>query len=829
MRAVLAIFYAFLGGDVMSETLPGRLSGLPLLPLRGIVLFPHASTPLDVGRERSVRAVEQALASGGQLVLATQKDAAQETPSFEQIYHVGVLAVVKHSVRLPSGQLKVIVEAVARVRIVDLVSTDPHYTVDATVLTPAVDPASAERLDTLVQALLRQFERYVVVGRRLPGAVLPGVSSIDDPDRLADVIAAQLPTGLEKRQQLLEEVEIARRIETLIAVLAEELEIIELENRIQGRVREQIEKNQKEYMLREQLKAIRKELGEDDERTAEMDEYRERLKTVKLPKAARDRVEEELRRLERMPPASAEAVVVRTYLDWMLALPWKKRTKKAVHIDEARRILDADHYGLEKVKERILEFLAVQRMADKVRGPILCLAGPPGVGKTSLAKSVAKALGRRFVRISLGGVRDEAEVRGHRRTYVGAMPGKIIQALKQAGTANPVMLLDEVDKMASDFRGDPAAALLEVLDPEQNSSFADHYIEVPFDLSDVFFITTANVLAGIPAPLRDRMEIIQLAGYTEEEKLGIARHHLVPKQMEMHGLADEHLAFSDNALRQMIARYTREAGVRQLERTIAAVCRKVALEVVEGREGQARVTARNVEKYLGPPHFRRNEAEAQDQVGVATGLAYTQVGGDILAIEVSVLKGKGNLLLTGKLGEVMRESAQTAFSYVRSRHGQLGLLPHFHETADVHVHVPEGDVPKDGPSAGVAIAVALASALTGRPVSHEVAMTGEVTLRGRVLPIGGVKEKVLAAHRAGIRRVILPAENRHDLEEVPVQVRRSLDIRLVRHMDEVLRLALVQQVDEAERETAAALEGSPLLPPAERQPAPWLEQREQNV
>lgn len=813
----------------MSERVSGQLSGLPLLPLRGIVLFPHASAPLDVGRERSVRAVEHALAGGGHIVLATQKDASEEAPSLDQIYTVGVLAVVKHSVRLPSGQLKVIVEAVSRVRIDELTSTDPHYTVDVTELVPVVDPQAEESIDALVQALLRQFEKYVAVGKRLPTEVLAGVASISDPDRLADVIAAQLPTRVEKRQQLLEEVEVSERIETLCAILAEELEIIELENRIQARVRSQIEKNQKEYFLREQMKAIRTELGEDDERTAEVNQYRERMQAAKLPKAAKERVEEELKRLERMPPASAEAVVVRTYLDWMLALPWKKRSKKAVDIQEARRILDADHYGLEKVKERILEFLAVQRMANKLRGPILCLVGPPGVGKTSLARSVASALGRQFVRISLGGVRDEAEVRGHRRTYVGAMPGKIMQAIKQAKTANPVMLLDEIDKMAADFRGDPSAALLEVLDPEQNSTFSDHYIEVPFDLSDVFFITTANVLAGIPAPLRDRMEVIQLEGYTEEEKMGIARHHLVPKQREMHGLTEEHVDISGNALRKMISGYTREAGVRQLERNIAAICRKVALEVVEGKNSTARITARNLEKYLGAPRFRRNEAEGEDQVGVATGLAYTQVGGDILAIEVSVLKGKGSLLLTGKLGDVMRESAQTAFSYVRSRHRQLGLMPNFHESTDIHVHVPEGAVPKDGPSAGVAIAVALASALTGRPISREVAMTGEVTLRGRILPIGGVKEKVLAAHRAGIRRVILPEENLRDLDEVPVQVRRSLDIHLVRHMDEALQLALVAPEIAAERESAAALDTAPVLAQDEAASGPWLEQKEQNV
>lgn len=807
----------------MTEAVTEPIGVLPLLPLRGLVLFPHAAAPLEVGRERSVHAVEQALANGGRLVLAAQKDPGLDIPSDSDIYSVGVLAVIKHSIKLPSGQLKVVVEGLSRVRIDAFNSTEPAFTVSTTPLEASSDQSASDGMHALIQATLRQFEQYVTAGKRIPSEVLVTVSGIDDPDRLADSIAAPLPVRVEKRQELLEIVEPAQRLEAICTVLAEELEIIEIERRIQSRVRSQMEKAQKEYYLREQVKAIQKELGEDDERTAEVKEYKKRIKDAKLPKAPKERVEQELSRLERMPLASAESGVVRTYLDWMLSLPWSQHTKDVVDIAGAKEVLDADHFGLEKVKERILEFLAVRHMADKLRGPILCLVGPPGVGKTSLAKSVARALGRKFVRLSLGGVRDEAEIRGHRRTYVGAMPGKIIQAMRQAGSANPVILLDEVDKMSTDFRGDPSSALLEVLDPEQNSTFSDHYIEVPFDLSDVFFVTTANVLGAIPGPLRDRMEVIQIAGYTEEEKLGIARHHVVPKQLNMHGLTDEHLTLSDNAIREVIRSYTREAGVRHLERNVGKICRKVALEVVQGSQRSSGVTARTVEKYLGAPQFRHNEAEAEDQVGIATGLAYTQVGGDILSIEVTVLKGKGSLTLTGKLGDVMRESAQAAFTYVRSRHAQLGLDSGFHETCDIHIHVPEGAVPKDGPSAGVAMAVAIASALTGRPVAHDVAMTGEITLRGRILAIGGVKEKVLAAHRAGVKRVILPKENQRDLDEVPLPVRRALEFHLVNHMDEALLHALVGPSRATRRESAAAGDGPAYVPAPNDPVQPWIE------
>lgn len=805
----------------MSEAISGARSDYPFLPLRGVVLFPHAAVPLEVGRERSVRAVEQAVADEGYIVLATQKDPKVDVPSVDEVYQVGVLAVVKKSVRMPSGQLKVVVEATRRVRIDSISDNEAHFTAQVTPLTPSGVVRDPAKRRALVQATLRELEKYITVGKRLSSEVLVTLAGVEEIDRLGDLISMHLPVSVPKRQELLELVEPEERLEHICVLIGEELEIAQIQERVQARVRAQMEKNQKEYYLREQMKAIQKELGEDDERAAEVNEYRERMETAKLPKAAKERVEHELKRLERMPQASAEGVVVRTYLDWLLSLPWSKRSRDRTDIERARQVLDADHYGLEKVKERILEFLAVRKMADKLRGPILCLVGPPGVGKTSLAKSVARALERKFVRLSLGGVRDEAEIRGHRRTYIGAMPGKILQAMRQAGTRNPVLLLDEVDKMSGDFRGDPSSALLEVLDPEQNHTFADHYIEIPFDLSDVFFITTANVLAAIPGPLRDRMEVIELSGYTEEEKVGIARHHVVPKQLKMHGLTEEHLSISEAAIREMIRGYTREAGVRQLERNVGKVCRKVALEVVEGSERPAQITARNIERYLGVPLYRHNLAEVQDQVGTATGLAYTQVGGDILPIEVTVLQGKGSLTLTGKLGEVMRESAQAAFTYVRSRYAQLGLDPGFHETCDIHVHVPEGAIPKDGPSAGVAIAVALASALTGRPVARDVAMTGEITLRGRILPIGGVKEKVLAAHRAGIKRVVLPKENRRHLEEVPVSVRKSMAFHLVEHMDEALFHAI--RAPEGVLEETAAAQDAPVFTADDEPTRPWAE------
>lgn len=807
---------------------PGLQDGLPLLPLRGLIVFPHMIAPLEVGRPRSLGAIERAMATDRRIVLAAQKDPKTDSPQPNEIFSIGVLAEVKQLHKAPGGPAKVIVEGVERVRIDAFLEQEPHYMVQASALEESAETDSPE-VRALMQTTIRQLVRYTEQSKKIPKEILATLDGVDAPGRLADMVAAQLSVEFDERQGLLERISPTDRLERVCVLIAQELEIVGIERRIHGRVRRQMEKAQKEYYLREQMKAIQKELGEKDERTAEVERLEERLEKAKLPKAAKEKVEHELSRLRRMPPTAAESVVVHSYIDWMLSLPWSRSRKETVDVHRAEHILNEDHYGLERVKERILEFLAVRQLAQKAKGPILCLVGPPGVGKTSLAKSVARALDRKFVRFSLGGVRDEAEIRGHRRTYVGAMPGKLIQAMREAGTRNPVILLDEVDKMSMDFRGDPSAALLEVLDPEQNHAFGDHYIEVPFDLSDVFFITTANVLPAIPRPLQDRMEVIHIPGYTEEEKCAIAEQYALPRQLERHGLSSGGLRISSGAIQEVVRSYTREAGVRQMERHLATICRKAALEFAKGNERQVQVTLRNLDRFLGPPKFRHNRAEQEDRVGLATGLAYTDVGGDILSIEVTVVKGKGNLLLTGKLGEVMRESAQAAYSYLRSRHVQLGLNEQFHELVDIHVHVPEGAIPKDGPSAGVAIAVALASAFTGRVVSRHVAMTGEITLRGRVLPIGGVKEKVLAAHRAGIKTVLLPEENAKDLEEIPQQVRKSLEIVMLSHTDEALLRAL-GPLAEVEREAAAAGEpprSAPFLPAGNQEFVPWAEESAQ--
>jgi len=642
-----------------------------------------------------------------------------------------------------------------------------------------------------MRAAVDRFEEYIRMGKKVSPETAVSIVSVDEPGRLADLIASHVGFKVEDKQALLETVDVKERLEKLIEILSREIEILDLERKITLRVKKQMEKTQKEYYLREQMKAIQKELGEKDEHLAETEELRQRIAEAHFPKEVEEKALKEVERLEKMPPMVAEAVVVRNYLEWLLALPWHKTTRDRLNLEVAERILDEDHYGLEKVKERILEYLAVRKLATKMKGPILCFVGPPGVGKTSLARSIARALGRKFVRISLGGIRDEAEIRGHRRTYVGALPGRIIQGMRQAGTKNPVFLLDEVDKMSSDFRGDPSAALLEVLDAEQNHSFSDHYIEVPFDLSKVMFITTANVEYNIPRPLLDRMEVIKISGYTEEEKVKIAQLHLIPKQLKEHGLKPHHLQISENAVREIIRKYTREAGVRNLEREIATICRKTAKEVVKDENYQARVSAGNLASYLGIPRYHYGTAEKENVVGVATGLAWTETGGEVLNVEVSVLKGKGNITLTGKLGEVMKESAQAAFTYVRSRSQELGIPEDFYEKVDIHVHVPEGAIPKDGPSAGITMATAIASALTGRPVNCSVGMTGEITLRGRVLPVGGIKEKVLAAHRAGIKTVILPLENKKDLEEIPANVKRKLKFVFVENMDQVLQEALL--------------------------------------
>ncbi len=771
-----------------------NLLELPLLPLRGVIVFPYLIIHLDVGREKSVSALEEAMVNNRLIVLAAQHQAKTDDPEPKDIYKLGTLAEVKQLLKLPDGTLRVLVEGLSRVQVKDYLQKDPHYRV--AVAKVEEDVVKNPELEALMRTTCFQFEQYIKNSKRIQPEVLASVSNIEEPGRLADVIASHLNLKVEDKQALLEAISPRERLEKLYGILVNELEIIEMERKIHLRVRKQMEKTQKEYYLREQMKAIQKELGEKDERMAEADELRARVEEQELPEEVRERALKEIDRLEKMPPMVAEAAVVRNYLDWLLSLPWNIYTEDHLDLERAEQILNEDHYGLDKVKERILEFLAVRKLTQNLKGPILCLVGPPGVGKTSLARSVARAMDRKFIRFSLGGVRDEAEIRGHRRTYVGAMPGKIIQCMRQVASKNPVLLLDEIDKMSMDFRGDPSAALLEVLDPEQNNAFGDHYLEVPFDLSQVFFITTANTTYNIPRPLLDRMEIIQIAGYTEDEKMEIAKNHLIPKQLKEHGLDKEQLVLTDAALTEVIRSYTRESGVRNLERELAAVCRKTARQLVSNQVSRVRVGKQNLHKYLGIPKFRYGLKEEDDRIGVATGLAWTEVGGDILTIEVSAVKGKGELLLTGKLGEVMRESAQAAVSYIRSRAGAFGIDENFYENTDLHIHVPEGAIPKDGPSAGITMATAVVSALSGVPVRSDVAMTGEITLRGRVLPIGGLKEKVLAAHRAGISTVIIPRDNQKDMEEIPAPVARKLRFVLVEEMDAVLKEALADAAAE---------------------------------
>jgi len=764
---------------------------LPLLPLRGILVFPYMVIHLDVGREKSIAAIDQAMISDRIICLATQKDAQIDEPTPEDIYDVGTIAEIKQLLKLPGGTLRVLVEGLQRAKIKKYIEMEPFFRVEVTPSHDEVEKTS--EIQALTRSLIYQFEQYVKLSKRIPPETAVTVVNLEEPGRLADVVASHLTLKIEDKQRILEALDVKKRLEILLEILARELEIVEIERRINLRVRKQMEKTQKEYYLREQLKAIQRELGEKDERVAEGEEYREKIKEAKLPQEVEEKALKEVEKLEKMPPMAAEATVVRNYLDWLLALPWNRRTKDRLDIKLAEQILEEDHYGLEKVKSRILEYLAVRKLAKKMKGPILCFVGPPGVGKTSLAKSIARALERKFVRISLGGVRDEAEIRGHRRTYVGALPGRIIQGMRNAGSQNPVFLLDEIDKMSMDFRGDPSAALLEVLDPEQNNSFSDHYIELPFDLSHVMFITTANNLYAIPRPLLDRMEVIHIPGYTEEEKLAIAEKYLLPKQIKEHGLKPKNLKISSNTLLKIIREYTRESGVRNLERQIASLCRKAAKEIVTKNVEEVKITVSNLEQYLGIPKYRYGIAEAEDEVGVATGLAWTEVGGDVMFIEVSVLKGNGKLYLTGKLGEVMKESAQAGFSYIRSKAKELGIEENFHEKYDIHIHVPEGAIPKDGPSAGITMATAMVSALSGQKVRKDVAMTGEITLRGKVLPIGGLKEKILAAKRAGIKTIIIPHENRKELEEIAPQVKRGLKFILVKQMDEVLEEALIRE------------------------------------
>ena len=764
---------------------------VPLLPLRDIIVFPHMVVPLFVGREKSIAALEDAMAKDKDILLAAQKKAKTNEPAPEDIFEIGTLGTILQLLRLPDGTVKVLVEGKKRARIRRYAVNEKFFMVEAEEV-DEVNDRNVE-VEALVRSVHATFEAYVKLNKRIPPEMLMSVATIDDPARLADTIVAHLSLKLNDKQAILEEQSAARRLEKLYELMQGEIEILQVEKKIRTRVKKQMEKTQKEYYLNEQMQAIQKELGERDEFKSELQELDEKIKTKKMSKEAIAKVKKELRKLKMMSPMSAEATVVRNYIDWILSLPWYEYSKDKLDINEAEKVLNDDHYGLKKPKERILEYLAVQAMVEKMKGPILCFVGPPGVGKTSLGKSIAKALGRKFVRISLGGVRDEAEIRGHRRTYIGALPGKIIQSLKKAGSGNPVFLLDEVDKMSTDFRGDPSSALLEVLDPEQNHSFADHYLDLDYDLSKVMFICTANTLHNIPAPLQDRLEIIRIAGYTDLEKLSIAQKYLVPKQKEQNGLEKVDITFSRKALLELAHRYTKESGVRGLEREVATLCRKVAKDVLRtgALDAKVRITTKRVHKLLGQPRYRYGMTEERDEIGLVTGLAWTEVGGELLQTEATVIPGKGKLILTGKLGDVMQESAQAAMSYVRSRAERFGLDKKFADTVDVHIHVAEGAVPKDGPSAGVTMATAMVSALTRIAVRKDVAMTGEITLRGRVLPIGGLKEKAMAAHRGGVKMILIPKDNEKDIREIPLKIRRELTIIPVEHVDEVLRHALV--------------------------------------
>jgi ATP-dependent Lon protease len=762
---------------------------IPLLPLRGILVYPTMVLHLDVGREKSIQALENAAIDDNIVFLVMQKDVNIDEPHKDDLYPIGTLAKVKQMLKLPNNTVRVLVEGLHRAEIQELLEEEDVTNAAVRILED--EEAGDLEEKALMRSLLEQFDEYIKLSKKISNEVFATVADIDEPGRLADLISSHLPLKTKEKQEILAITNIKERLQTLIALIQDEQELLNLEKKIGQRVKRSMERTQREYFLREQMKAIQKELGDKEGKGGEVEELRDKIENSGMPNETKQAALRELDRYEKLPASSAESGVIRNYIDWLLSLPWTEATEDILDIERAEGILDEDHFGLEKVKERVLEYLAVQQLTRSLKGPILCLVGPPGVGKTSLARSIARSLNRNFVRISLGGVRDESEIRGHRRTYVGAMPGRIIQGMKKAKTINPVFLLDEIDKMSSDFRGDPSAALLEVLDPEQNHNFSDHYIEEPYNLSKVMFIATANTLSSIPGPLLDRMEVISIAGYTELEKVHIASDHLLPKQVQEHGLSKGKLQVREDALLDIIRYYTREAGVRALERQLATVCRKAAKILVTEDRKRIVVTEKSVVEFLGKKRFRYGEAEHQDQVGVATGLAYTAAGGDTLAIEVSLYPGKGKLILTGKLGDVMKESAQAAFSYIRSRAAELHIDPDFHEKNDIHIHVPEGAVPKDGPSAGITMATALISALTGRPVSREVGMTGEITLRGRVLPIGGLKEKSLSAHRAGLKKVIIPADNEKDLDDIPESVKENLTFVPVSHLDEVLKHALV--------------------------------------
>ena len=766
------------------------LESYPLIPLRNIVVFPRMIVPLFIGRDRSVQAMQKALDKDKLLVLATQKNEEIEDPDPDSIYSTGSLVEIVQVLKLPDETTKLLVEGLNRVSVDNYLQKEPFYKVSVDILHD-LDKELTE-VKSLANIMVEQFETYVKLNKKIPAETLMSIVNIDDPGRLADLIASYLILKTPEKQSILELNSIVERCKKINEFLTRENELLEVEKKIHVRVKDQIEKVQREYYLKEKMKAIQDELGAEEELIPEVVEYKNKIKKAKMTEEAENKANKELNRLAKMPGTTAESGVIRTFLDWLIELPWQKKTRETIRIKEVKKILDEDHYGLKKVKERVLEYFAVFKLTKKIQGSILCFTGPPGVGKTSIARSIARAMGRKFANISLGGIRDEAELRGHRRTYVGSMPGRIIQSLQKVNSKNPVILLDEIDKMNTDFRGDPAAALMEILDPEQNKSFSDHYLEVSFDLSDILFICTANNLYNIPGPLRDRMEIIEITGYTEDEKVAIASEYVIPKQIKKHGLSKNSLVFTEESIRAIIYEFTKEAGVRHLEQLIAKICRKTARMIVERKEKKIKTNVSNVKKFLGIPKYLRNKKEKEDQIGVATALAWTEMGGSTLPIEVSVLRGKGNLIITGQLGDVMKESAKAALSYVRSKIERLKIDQSFYRKNDIHIHIPEGAVPKDGPSAGITLATALASALSGLPVDRNIAMTGEITLRGRVLPIGGLKEKALAAFSTGVQTIIMPEENKKDLEEIPRNIRKKMKFVLAKHMDKVLEVALKQ-------------------------------------
>jgi len=770
---------------------------IPLLPLRDVVVFPHMIVPLFVGREKSIAALESAMKYEKGIFMVAQKNAKKDDPAEEDIYRTGTIGIIIQLLRLPDGTVKVLVEGKSRGAIEEYLKNDDFFLVKVNDIEDIDDDPNDVRKQALMRSIKESFELYLKLSKKVHVEMMGTIAAIEDPSKLADVVVTHLNVKLEDKQKIIEIYNIGERLESIYSLMLSEIEILQVEEKIKRRVKKQMEKTQKDYYLNEQMRAIQKEMGEKDDFKNEIADLEKRLKQKKLSEEATKKVRQEIKKLQMMSPMSAEATVVRNYIDWILDMPWSEMTENKYTLKESENILDEDHFGLKKVKERIIEYLAVQALVKKNKGPILCLVGPPGVGKTSIAKSVARATNRKFVRISLGGVRDEAEIRGHRRTYIGAMPGKIIQSLKKAGSNNPVFCLDEVDKLSSDFRGDPSSALLEVLDPEQNVAFNDNYLDVDYDLSDILFITTANILQTIPAPLQDRMEVIRIAGYTEQEKMQIAKQFLLSKEMEANGLVADNIEFTNGAVMRIIRQYTREAGVRNLEREIASVCRKVAKEIVSnGSQKKIVINSKRIPKYLGVPKFRHGETEEKNQIGLTTGLAWTEVGGELLAIEASIMEGTGRMVMTGKLGDVMQESVQAALTYIRARAEKFGLAKNFYKKIDIHVHVPEGAIPKDGPSAGIAMATSIASALMKKKVRADLAMTGEITLRGRVLPIGGLKEKILAAHRGNIKMVIIPKDNEKDLAEVPRNVQNALKIVFVDHIDEVLDIVFVKDEDE---------------------------------